>query len=91
LEGVPLLLPPRAVSAACGAAYGYGVQEMCSGSEAGWYLRRIDFVHHSTLGLRVIGKKKKVREFGGRARIECYRTAADCVRTCHSRLEKGVL
>jgi len=33
--------------------------EMCSGSEAGSYLRRIDFVYHSTLGLRVIKKKKK--------------------------------
>jgi len=28
--------------------------EMCSGSEAGSYLRRIDFVYDSTLGLRVI-------------------------------------
>jgi len=33
---------------------------MCSGSEAGSYLRLIDFVCHSTLGLRVI--KKKTRE-----------------------------
>ena len=32
---------------------------MCSGSEAGSYLRLIDFVHHSTLGLRVIKKKKR--------------------------------
>jgi len=32
---------------------------MCSGSEAGSYLRLKDFVHHSTLGLRVIRKKKK--------------------------------
>jgi len=32
---------------------------MCSGSEAGSYLRLIDFVYHSTLGLRVIEKKKK--------------------------------
>jgi len=32
---------------------------MCSGSEAGSYLRLIDFVYHSTLGLRVIKKKKK--------------------------------
>jgi len=31
--------------------------ETCSGSEAGSYLRPIDFVHHSTLGLRVIQKK----------------------------------
>ena len=34
------------------------VTEMCSGSEAGSYLRLIDFVYHSTLGLRVIKKKK---------------------------------
>ena len=33
--------------------------EMCSGSEAGSYLRLIDFVYHSTQGLRVIKKKKK--------------------------------
>ena len=35
--------------------------EMCSGSEAGSYLRLIDFVYHSTLGLRVIKKKKKFK------------------------------
>jgi len=33
--------------------------EMFSGSEAGLYVRLIDFVYHSTLGLRVI--KKRVR------------------------------
>ena len=32
---------------------------MCSSSEAGSYLRLIDFVYHSTLGLRVIKKKKR--------------------------------
>ena len=32
----------------------------CSDSEAGSYLRLIDFVYHSTLGLRVIKKKMKV-------------------------------
>ena len=32
---------------------------MCSGSEAGSYLRLIYFVYHSTLGLRVIKKKNK--------------------------------
>ena len=32
---------------------------MCSGSEAGSYVRLIDFVYHSILGLRVIKKKKK--------------------------------
>ena len=31
--------------------------EMCSGSEAGSYLRLIDFVYHSSLGLRVLKKK----------------------------------
>jgi len=36
--------------------------EMCSGSEVGSYLRLIDFVCHSTLGLRVIKKKKKYRD-----------------------------
>jgi len=33
--------------------------EMCSVSEAGSYIRLIDFVYHSTPGLRVIKKKKK--------------------------------
>ena len=33
--------------------------EMCSGSEAGSFLRRIDFVYHTTLGLRVIKKNKR--------------------------------
>jgi len=32
---------------------------MCSGSEEGSYLRLIDLVYHSALGLRVIKKKKK--------------------------------
>ena len=35
------------------------VTEMCSGSEEGSYLRLIDFVYHSIIGLRVIKKKKK--------------------------------
>ena len=33
--------------------------EMCSGSEAGSYVRLIDFVYHSTLGLRVIQKRRR--------------------------------
>jgi len=33
---------------------------MCSGSEAGSDLRLIDFVYHSTLGLRVINKKRSL-------------------------------
>jgi len=36
---------------------------MCSGSEAGSYLRLIDLVYHSTLGLRVIMKKKKALQY----------------------------
>ena len=32
---------------------------MCSGSVAGSYPRLIDFMYHSTLGLRVIKRKKK--------------------------------
>ena len=32
---------------------------MCSGFEAGAYSRPIDCVYHSTLGLRVIQKKKR--------------------------------
>ena len=32
--------------------------EMCSGSEAGWYLRLIYFVYHATLGLGVMKKKR---------------------------------
>ena len=35
------------------------VERFCSGSEADSYLRLIDFVYHSTLGLRVIKKKKR--------------------------------
>ena len=33
--------------------------EMCSGSQAGSYLRLIDFVYHSTLDWRVIKKKRR--------------------------------
>ena len=44
---------------------------MCSGSEAGSYLRLIDFMHHSTLGLRVI---KKTKKFGGDPRPKVRRS-----------------
>ena len=43
---------------------------MCSVSEAGSYLRPIDLVYHSTLGLRVIKKKKKA---GGYHHFSEYR------------------
>jgi len=36
-----------------------------SGSEAGSYLRLIDFVYHSTLGVRVIQKKRRRFAWGG--------------------------
>jgi len=35
---------------------------MCSGSEAGAYLRLIDFVYHYTLGLRIIKKVSEMQE-----------------------------
>jgi len=38
--------------------------EMCSGSEEGSYLKLIDFVYHSTLGLRVIKKKRRHQRKG---------------------------
>jgi len=37
---------------------------MYSGSEEGSYLRLMDFVYHSTLGLSVIKKKKISLVFG---------------------------
>ena len=47
--------------------------EMCSGSEAGSYLRLIDFVYHSTLGLRVIKKKRSPGSRG-----DCAQGQAGC-------------
>jgi len=49
--------------------------EMCSGSEAGSYLRLIDFEYHSTLGLRVIQTKRGWRE--GTAGEEKMEASAD--------------
>ena len=46
------------MSARVGGFWGNYFTEICSGSEAGSYLRLIDFVYHSPLGLRVIKKKK---------------------------------
>ena len=36
--------------------------EMCSGSEGGSYLKLIDFVYDSPLGLRIIKKKEEVEQ-----------------------------
>jgi len=41
--------------------------ETCSGTEAGSYVRPIDFVYHSTLGLRVI--KRSRRREGNEQRV----------------------
>jgi len=49
---------------------------MCSGSEAGSYLRLIDFVYHSTLGLRVIKKKREVAGLG--FRVSSVEDVLDC-------------
>jgi len=45
------------------------------GSEAGSYSRPTDFVFHSTLGLKVIKKKKKVEEGPGEEAGRQYRGA----------------
>jgi len=43
---------------------------MCSGSEAGSYSRLIDFVYRSTLGVRVINKRKRKRLVVRKAEIQ---------------------
>ena len=45
-------------------------RHLCSGSEAGSYLRIIDFAYHSTLGLRVI-KKREAPALKARAAGTC--------------------
>ena len=44
---------------------------MCSGSKAGSYLRLIDFVHHSTLGLRMTKNKQLGEEQGPTRNSRC--------------------
>jgi len=46
--------------------------EMCSGSEAGSYLRLIDFGYHSTLGLREIKKEEKKQRREGPSSPEAF-------------------
>ena len=66
-------------------ASGY-MLEMCSGAEAGSYLRRIDFVYHSSPGLRVIKKKRSymlAENVCGAARSPGdSKGAATCTGTC---------
>jgi len=66
----PSSLDSGSLHLASRAAWGGGnyFTEMCSGSEACSYLRLIDCVYHSTLGLRVIKKKKEPRASEGRGR-----------------------
>ena len=45
----------------------YYLTEMCSGSEAVSCLRLIDFVCHSTLGLKVIKQRRRSEDSGGDA------------------------
>ena len=52
--------------------------EMGNGSEAGSYLRLIDFEYHSTLGLRVIKKKKKVGPRAANDRVVLRREVGGC-------------
>jgi len=56
--------------------------EICSGSEAGSYLRLIDFVYHSTLGLRVIQKEKKEGGRPWRGGRRCRGRGASPALTC---------
>jgi len=51
--------------------------KMCSGSEAGSYLRLIDFVYHSTLGFRVITKKKEEEDSSIQNRTATWGSALD--------------
>jgi len=44
--------------------------ELCSGSQAGSNLRLIDFVYHSTLGLRVIKRGRETLRSFGAVRVE---------------------
>ena len=50
---------------------------MCSGSETGSYLRLMDFVYHSTLGLRVIKKKDGTGPLGGRLSVWVLRLPSE--------------
>ena len=58
------------------------IQEMCRGSEAGSYLRLIDFVYHSTLGLRVIKKKQSHSSFSSKVKTKGAGTIQESSRSC---------
>ena len=51
--------------------------ETCSGSKAGLYLRLIDCVYHSTLGLRVMKKRRRcINEIRHQDKREAQRSSA---------------
>ena len=53
-------LVQRSACTSCGSPFEINnFTEMCNGSEAGSYVRLIDFVYHSTLGLRVITRERE--------------------------------
>ena len=52
--------------------------EMCSGSEAGSHLRFIDYVYHSTLGLRVM-KKRREKIFASGLAIALVKHRFSCI------------
>ena len=64
---VDIRLPGKGNSNSHGARPVY-FTEMCSGSEEGSYLRLIDCVYPSTLGLRVIKKNQKKKLSAAAAR-----------------------
>jgi hypothetical protein len=73
---------------------------MCSGSEAGSYLRLIDCAHHSTVALTEIKKRRDLgigSEAGARglslfARVEVpsIRERVHPSRQCHLQRERGI-
>ena len=60
--------------------------EMCSGSEAGSYSRLIDFVYHSTLGLRVIKKITQIADGPMPLVAEYLRLVPTSTYMCHIRV-----
>ena len=58
--------------------------EMCSGSEAGEYGRRIDFLYNSTLGLRVTKKKMKRRVPPMSSKVTSIEAGSTCLALGHS-------
>ena len=71
--------------------HGSWFPEMCSGSEAGSYSRLIDFVHHSTLVLRVIKKEEKDRGANTRPGVSNTALGVSHPRQARRMLSQGVV